>query len=323
MKDLSGCRVLVTARSFGAADPRLKQDLEAAVGEVRYNPYGRAFTQEEFRRHLPGVDGLIAGVDVIDAAVLASAGRLRVIARYGTGTDQVDLKAAHDRGIVVTNTPGANAASVADLAFGMLMNLARPMLQAVMETRAGHWPRLEGVTLQGQVLGLLGFGAVGQEMARRAAGFGMVILAYDPAPREAAAFELGVRLCSVQEVLAEADFLSLHMPLTGETAGFLNEHTIPVLKRGVCLINTARAGLVDERALLQALDEGKIRGAALDCVSVEPPGPDSPLLRQRAVLLTPHMGAHTEDALNRMGHMALENCLAVLRGLEPPNRVHC
>ncbi|MBN1266675.1 MAG: phosphoglycerate dehydrogenase [Anaerolineales bacterium] len=321
MKDISSCKVLVTARSFGTGDSALKGDLESAVGEVVYNPFGRAFSYEDFEKYLPGVDGLIAGVDVIDARVLGLANRLRVIARYGAGVDQVDIQFAQDRGIVVTNTPGANAAAVAELAFGMMLSLARRIPEAVAATRAGKWPRVDGVSLQGQVLGLMGFGAVGQEMARRAAGFGMVILAYDPAPLESAALELGVRLCSPEEVLEQSDFLSLHMPLTDETQGFLNSETIPFLKRGAFLINTARNGLVEETALLQALNKGFIKGAALDCFSKEPPDPDSSLLKHPAVLVTPHMGAHTDGAVNKMGRMALENCLAVLRGLEPPNRV--
>jgi D-3-phosphoglycerate dehydrogenase len=321
MKDISGCRVLVTARSFGVSDPSMKTDLEAAVGEVIYNPFNRPFTYDEFEKYLPGVDGLIAGVDVIDEKALNLADRLRVIARHGTGVDQVDIQAAQDRGIVVTNTPGANSASVAELAFGLMLNLARRIPEAVAATRAGTWPRIDGVSLQGQVLGLVGFGAIGQEMARRAAGFGMAILAYDPAPVEAAALELGVRLCSPQEVLEEADFLSLHTPLTDETRGFLNAQTMQLLKPGVFLINTARSGLVDEEALLEALNQGLIKGAAMDVFYKEPPDPESPLLAHPAVLVTPHMGAYTSGAVNNMGRIAMENCLAVLRGLNPPNRV--
>jgi len=321
MKDISSCRVLVTARSFGTADPALKPYLEEAVGEVVYNPFGRPFSCEEFEQYLPGMDGLIAGVDVIDEKVLNMADRLRVIARHGTGVDQVDIQAALDRSIVVTNTPGANAAAVAELAFGLMLALARQIPEAAAATKAGNWPHLDGFTLEGHVLGLMGFGAVGQEMARRAAGFGMAILAYDPAPVEAAALELGVRLCSPQEVLEEAGFLSLHMPLIDETRGFLNTQTMQFLKPGVFLINTARSGLVDEHALLQALNQGLIRGAAMDVFYKEPPDPASPLLSHPAVLVTPHLGAHTDGAVNNMGRMAIENCLAVLRGLNPPNRV--
>ncbi len=321
MKDVKECRVLVTARSFGAADPALRAELESAVGEVIYNPYGRPFTVEEFAEHLPGVDGMIAGVDTINRSVLESGDSLRVIARYGTGYDRVDLQAAGERGIVVTNTPGANASSVADLAFGLLLSLARHIPEAVFEMRQGGWPRLDGTALQGRVLGLMGFGAIGQEMAKRAAGFGMAVLAYDPAPQEAAAFELGVRLCTVPELLAEADFLSLHMPLTEDTRGFLNQDTIRSLKPGAYVINTARGALIDEAALLDALDDGHLQGAALDTFETQPPDPDSPLRKHPAVLTTPHMGAHSDGAVNLMGRMALDNCLAVLRGMEPPNRV--
>lgn len=321
MKPLKACRVLVTPTSFGRHDPTLRQRLEAEVGEVLYNPTGRPLTAEELIPLVPGVDGYIAGLDAISRAVIEAADSLRVIARYGVGVDAVDLEAARQRGIIVTNTPGANTNSVAELTIALMLALARRIPEAVQTTRLGGWPRLSGVSLEGKVVGLIGFGAIGRQVARRLRGFDCTLLAYDPFPDEVKAEELGVRLTSLDEVVQQADFLSLHCPATDETRGMVNEAFLRKMKEGAFLINTARGELIDESALLQALQSGRLSGAALDVFSRQPPEPDNPLLKLPQVILTPHMGAHTDGAIQAMGWGALENCLAVLRGQEPPNRV--
>lgn len=161
MPDLKSCRVLVTPRSYGQHDPRLRAELERAVGEVIYNPHGRILTAEEVRALIAKCDGIIAGLEPLDRSVIEAAPRLRVIARYGVGVDNVDLKAARERGIIVTNTPGANAGAVAELAVGLILSLARMIPAADRAVRAGQPVRVQGVSLQGKVIGLLGLGAVG------------------------------------------------------------------------------------------------------------------------------------------------------------------
>lgn len=321
MKDLRACRVLVTPRSFGKYDPRLKAELEAAVGEVVYNPLGRSLTSAEVRELLPGCDGYIAGLDIIDRAALETADRLRVIARYGVGVDQVDLEAASEKGIVVTNTPGVNATAVAELTIGLMLALARMIPLANQEIRAGRPARAEGVSLEGKVVGLLGLGAVGRQVARRLQGFECTVLAYDPAVEAAIAREAGAVLCPQEEVISGSDFLSLHVPLLPQTRGMVNADFLARMKRGAFLINTARGELVDEEALFATLQSGHLRGAALDVFAQEPPGPDHPLLSLPQVIATPHIGAHTDAAINAMGWGALRDCLAVLRGEEPLHRV--
>ncbi|MDH7485077.1 MAG: phosphoglycerate dehydrogenase [Anaerolineae bacterium] len=321
MRDLRSCRVLVTPRSFGKYDPRLKAELEAAVGEVVYNPLGRSLTSAEVRALLPGCDGYIAGLDIIDRAALEAADRLRVIARYGVGVDQVDLEAAGEKGVVVTNTPGVNATAVAELTVGLMLALARMIPLANQEIRAGRPARAEGVSLEGKVVGLLGLGAVGRQVARRLRGFECTVLAYDPAVDAATAREFGALLCPQEEVISRSDFLSLHVPLLPETRGMVNADFLARMKRGAFLINTARGELVDEEALFAALQSGHLRGAALDVFAQEPPGPDHPLLSLPQVIATPHIGAHTDAAINAMGWGALRDCLAVLRGEEPLHRV--
>jgi D-3-phosphoglycerate dehydrogenase len=313
--------VLVTATSFGKNDPEMKCRLEASVSDVIYNTSNKPLSSVDLKSMLPGIHGLIAGVDVIDRAALEAANCLRVIARYGVGTDRVDLVAAREKGIVVTNTPGANSASVADLTIGLILSLARHIPEAAASTRAGEWPRLAGVTLEGKTVGLIGLGAIGKQVARRLVGFDCHVLAFDPYPDIEFATRVGVGLVALEEVVAKSDFLSLHLPLLPDTRGLVGREMISCMKDGVFLINTARGELVDENALLEALTAGKLAGAALDVFPEEPPGPGNPLLKLPNVIVTPHCASHTDGAMNAMGWEALEDCLRVLRGEAPKHPV--
>ena len=319
--NLKTCRVLVTATSYGKNDPTLRTFLEEQVGEVIYNTTGKPLSAEQLCELLPGVDGYIAGLDEINAHALAAASRLKVISRYGVGVDNVDLDAAKARGIIVTNTPGANSVSVAELAIGLMLSLLRSIPQAVNATRRGEWPRLSGKSLEGRTVGLLGLGSIGRQVARRLAGFDCRILAYDPRPDEDFARSQGVQLLPLEEVLAQADILSLHLPATAETRGMVNDGFLARMKPGAYLINTARGELIDEDALLRALQSGHLAGAALDAFSQQPPDPANSLLTLPQVLVTPHTGAHADSATNNMGWMAVRDCLAVLRGEDPKFRV--
>lgn len=318
---LKECRLLVTPTSYGKNDPRLKSDLEAMVGEVTYNSTGKPLTSTQVRDLLPGIDGYIAGLDAIDAAALAAGNRLRVIARYGVGVDNVDLEVAKHRKIVVTNTPGANSVSVAELALGLMLALARQIPEAVEAVHLGKWPRYSGLSLEGKTVGILGLGAIGRQLVRRLQGFDCRIIAHEPIVDAAAANSLGVELLSMREVIGQADFLSLHVPLLPETRGLVNAEFLSQMKPGSFLINTARGEVIDEGALLGALRSGHLRGAGLDTFAQEPPHPDNPLLRLPQVVATPHLGAMTDGATGNMGWMAMQDCLAVLKDEEPAHRV--
>ena len=321
MKLLADCHVLVTPTSYARHDGRLRTELESCVGRVTYNTTGKPLSSAQLAELLPGVDGFIAGLDAIDAAALAEADSLRVIARYGVGVDNVDLEAAAARGIVVTNTPGANATSVAELTVTLLLLLARPVLPAAAATRAGQWPRTSGLSLAGKTVGLLGLGAIGREVAGRLSGFDCRLLGYDVAPDEGFARSHQVTLVALEELLAQSDFLSLHVPLLPATRGFVDEAFLAAMKPGAYLINTARGELVDEAALLRALESGHLAGAALDAFVQEPPDAGSPLLALPQVIATPHMGAHTDGSTTAMGRMALADCLAVLENRPPRYRL--
>jgi D-3-phosphoglycerate dehydrogenase len=319
--DIKKCTVLVSPTSFTQGDPSVQEMLESSVGSVIYNTTGKRLSAAQLREMLKGVDGYIAGVDEVSADVFASADRLKVISRYGVGVDSVDLEAAKQHGVIVTNTPGANSVSVAELALGLALDLARGITSAVGQTRGGGWPRSSGVSLKGKTFGIVGLGAVGRELALRLKGFELRTVAYDPFPNREFAAANGIELRDLNEVLAVSDIISLHLPATVETRGMVNVRFLAAMKSGAFLINTARGELVDEAALKQALDDGRLQGAALDVLTDEPPLASDPLLTDPRVIVTPHMAAHTDDAMVAMGRMATEDCLAVLRGEKPAHRV--
>lgn len=319
--DLSQACMLVTPTSYGKNDPRLKTELEALTGSVTYNPTGKPLSSNEVAALLQGVDGYIAGLDAIDRSALAKADKLKVISRYGVGVDNVDLEAAKEKGIVVTNTPGANSVSVAELALSLILALARQIPDAVQAVRQGKWPRLNGISLEDKTIGILGLGAIGKKLARRLAGFDCHLLAYDPFADTTFAIENGITLESLDKVIEKSDFISLHLPLLPETRGLVNAEFLAHMKEGAFLINTSRGEIVDETALLHALESGHLRGAGLDAFMVEPPDPTNPLLRLQQVAATPHLGAQTDGATRNMGWLAMKDCLAVLRGEKPIYRV--
>ena len=317
MKPLTEMVVLVTPRSFGIDDPSLREELEAAVGEVRYNERGRPLRADELRSEIEGVDGMIAGLDDIDASVLRQASRLRVIARYGVGTNNVDLEAATSQGVMVTNTPSANTQAVAELTIGLFFALARSIPQVDEAVHNGEWPTRRGIEVAGRTVGMLGFGRIGQAVARHARALGCAVVAHDPYADEATAEAQNIRLDSLDAVLDVADFLSLHLPVTAETGGMVDYSFLQRMKPGGYLVNTARGELVVEEDLIRALDEGLLRGAALDSLREEPPPPGHPFLARSDIILTPHMGAHTVEAAAAMGRDALVDLLAVLNGQSP------
>ena len=238
----------------------------------------------------------------VTADVLAKPGRLKVIGRAGTGVDNIDLEAATRAGVVVLNTPGGNSLAAAELTISMLMALARHIPQANAALRAGRWERKEfmGIEVAGKVLGVMGLGRIGREVARRGVALDMEVTGYDPYVSSEAMADMGVCSGTMEEVLAAADFVSLHLPLTDETHQLMNADRFAAMKRGARLINCARGGLVDEEALLAALESGHLSGAALDVFASEPPS-DRRLVEHARVVSTPHLGASTVEAQERVG----------------------
>jgi D-3-phosphoglycerate dehydrogenase len=258
---------------------------------------------------------VIRSATKLDAALIERAEKLRVIGRAGVGVDNVDVDAATRRGIVVANAPDSTVIAAAEHTLGLLVALSRNIPQAHAELKQGRWERsaFSGVELAGKTLGVLGFGRIGQQVARRAQGLGMRVVAFDPFVAAERFRELGVeRAGGAEDVFGEADFLTLHLPLTGDTRSFLDADAFARMRGGVRIVNAARGDLVDEAALLEALRSGKVAGAALDVFSSEPYS--GPLLELDNVVVTPHLAASTEEAQDRAGVIVAEQVAAALEG---------
>jgi D-3-phosphoglycerate dehydrogenase / 2-oxoglutarate reductase len=254
--------------------------------------------------HLQSADALIVRSAVqVDADLLEHARKLRVIGRAGVGVDNIDLDAATRKGIAVMNTPGANAIAVAEHALALMLAMARHISRANELMHAGKWEKksLQGTELRGKTLGIVGLGRIGMEVARRARAFGMEIVAHDPFVSTAVAKEQGIRLAKLEEVYAAADYLTLHVGLTPQTAGMINADSVKRMKRGVRLVNCARGELVDEAALAQAVKQGLVAGAALD-VFTDEPLKNSPLTAVENIILTPHIAGSTSEAQEAVGY---------------------
>src|SRR5580700_8547794 len=252
---------------------------------------------------LADADALVVRSAVqVDDALMEHAPKLRVIGRAGVGVDNIDAEAATRRGIVVMNTPGANAVAVAELTIGLMIALARKVPAANATMHAGKWEKknLQGAELRGKTLGILGLGRIGLDVARRARGFGMEIIGTDPFVSAAVARENGITVVPIEELFAKADYLTLHVGLTPQTHGIINAKTLATMKKGVRIINCARGELVVEADLVAALKSGQVAGAALDVLTVEPPK-DSPYFGLDNVILTPHIAGSTAEAQEAVG----------------------
>ncbi len=307
-------KILVTPTSMQEGKENKAIDrLKDFSGDLIYNPYGRPLTQEELIPLLKDCDGYIAGLDEITKKVLSQCGKLKVISRYGAGVDRVDLAAARENKIIVTNTPGVNAVAVAELAFGMILSLARKITFLDQKTRNGEWVRSTGMELKSKTIGILGLGAIGKDLARYAQGFSMNVMAYDPYINEAYAKENNITVASFEQVIESCDVISLHLPLTDKTRHLIDRDVIGRMKRGALLVNTSRGGIIDEDAAYEGLKDGHLGGLALDAFEAEPPK-QSPLFQLENVVVTPHTGAHTKEATQNMADLAVENLIQVLSG---------
>ncbi len=301
-------KVLTTPRSYGKTDPAVFEMLEKAGLEVIRNETGGILDREAMKRLLADCEGVIVGVDPLDAQVMAAAPRLLAIAKYGVGVDNIDLEAARARGIKVSRTVGANAEAVADYAMTLMLAVARRAAAIDARCRRGDWGKITTRDVSGGVLGLLGLGAIGRLVARRAQGFGMTVMAYDPFWDEDYARVNGIVKASPEEICARADVISLHLPLTEETRGTIGAPELAQMKPDAILVNTARGGLIDENALLDALAAGRIYGAGVDAFAQEPPE-DPRWFTLENVVLGSHCAASTDGAARNMGRMATENLI--------------
>ena len=336
--------------------------LRTFAHELVFNPTGKPLAGRELIELLEGCDGVIAGLDdysaeVINATCTAGStgfagsadsavfidatdatgsadstvsagsphpgiGRLKVISRYGSGYDNIDLAAARANGVKICCTPGANAESVADLAFGLMLCLARRLPALDRKTKSGEWTRSIGIELFGKTIGIVGLGAVGKGVVKRAGGFSMRVLAYEVAPDIGYAKANNIALVSFDELIRASDIISLHIPLTSDTYHIINREVISRMKPGALLINTARGGLLDETAAYDALVSGRLGGLGLDAYEEEPPK-SSPLFSLDNVVLTPHTGSHTADATANLAEMSVRNLIDILSGRPCKYIINC
>jgi phosphoglycerate dehydrogenase-like enzyme len=280
-------------------------------------PGDHTLREEELRDGLPIADALLAGGERISAELLDLAPKLRVIARTGVGYDAIDVAAASARRIPVVITPGTNQGSVAEMTFALLLALSRNVVQNDRLIHAGGWSRKLVAPLRAKTLGLVGLGRIGRAVATRAIAFEMEVIAFDPVADDAFDRQHGVKRVGLEELLAESDIVSLHLPLTAETRGLINRETLARMKPGSYLINTSRGGLVVESDLRDSLISGHLAGAGLDVLNSEPPEPGNPLLGLPNVVLSPHLGGIDTKAMADMADLAASCIVSLYRGTWP------
>ncbi|XP_062226953.1 D-3-phosphoglycerate dehydrogenase 3, chloroplastic-like [Phragmites australis] len=307
----AGKPTVLVAEKLGAAGLALLREFANVDCSYGLSP-------EELRAKISLCDALIvrSGTKVGRDVFEASGGRLRVVGRAGVGIDNVDLAAATEHGCLVVNAPTANTVAAAEHGVALLTAMARNVAQADASLKAGKWQRNKyvGVSLVGKTLAILGFGKVGSEVARRVKGLGMHVIAHDPYASADRARAIGVELVSMEEAMTTADFISLHMPLTPATNKMLNDEAFSKMKKGVRIINVARGGVIDEEALVRALDSGIVAQAALDVFTKEPPAPDDKLVLHENVTVTPHLGASTVEAQEGVAIEIAEAVIGALKG---------
>ena len=269
-----------------------------------------------YAKDLHDADALLVRSAVkVNQDVLSKAPKLRVIGRAGVGVDNVDLKAATAAGVLVMNTPGGNAVSVAEHTLGLMLAMARSIPQANASTKGGKWEKKKflGTELRGKTLGVMGLGSIGRGVVKRARAFGMKMVATDPFVSSQSAADLGITLVSREELYAQSDYITLHVALTTETQGMINDTTLAMMKKGVRIVNCARGELMDGDALRRAIESGHVGGAALDVFQTEPPAAGEPLLALESVLATPHIGGSTEEAQEIVGVRIVEQVVEYLQ----------
>ncbi|MDG0813337.1 phosphoglycerate dehydrogenase [Cohnella rhizosphaerae] len=312
-------KVLVTATNYSALCAEAKQLLEDAGCEIVENQLGRPHTYEELIPLVGDIDAVVAGVDTWDEAVFKHAPKLKAIARFGVGVDNIDLAQAKAYGIQVTNVPGGNANAVAELTVGLILSMMRNIPALQESAKRAYWDRRVGVELAGRTVGLLGFGNIAQMVARKLQGFDVKLIAYDKFPSAAKAEALGVELVDSDEVLKQSDVVSMHLPSLKETHHMMSDAQFGLMKESAYFVNTARGALVDEQALYRALQGGRIAGAAIDVYEREPVAADNPLLKLDNLLATPHTAAETEETYRRVGLATAQALLDVFEGRKPAN----
>ncbi len=301
-------KALITPRSFGKTDPEVFEILKKTGLELVWNDTGSILNKAQMKKMLENCDGIIVGVDPLDADIIETSPKLKAIAKYGVGVDNIDLTAAEKHGIKVSRTTGANSDAVADYTMALMLSVARKVLQIDAGCRNGDWKKITTIDLNHKTIGIFGLGAIGKLVAKRAQGFDMKVLAYDVCWDSQYADQHRIEKAEPEEIFRQADFISLHLPLTPETRDFVGTYEISLMKPTAIFVNTARGEIVNEDALLAALQEGKIYGAGIDAFREEPPA-NKAWFELENVVIGSHCAASTVGAIENMGRNAAWNLI--------------
>lgn len=309
-------KILITSRSFGKTSNEPFKILQNSG--IEYTLMGTNFDDNTFKEVIPEYDGLIIGAHEFCVEDMENCPNLKIICKHGAGLDNIHLEDAKRLGITITNVPAMNGNAVADLTFGHILNISRGISTTNTQVHNGQWKSFIGKDVYKKSLGLIGFGAIAKNVARRAKGFDMAVKAYDPfvteVPEE---FKSFVELCDLEDVLKTSDIVSIHVPLLDSTRNLLNKESMAKMKQGAYLVNTSRGGIVNEEDLFEYLSNGHLGGAAIDVVENEPMAKDHKLLTLDNFVVTPHIGMYSLEAINAVSMVCAENITKKLRGETP------
>lgn len=317
-------KVLVTSINFGSTSKEPVEYLKNHGCEIVDNPYhGKKPSENDLLSIVGDVDAVIIGNDVFNANVLKQAPKLKVINKAGVGVDNIDIDYASELGIAVTNTPGTNVNAVADLTFGLMLAVTKRIVYTHKRiTDKNMWPLDRNNDLAEKTIGIIGLGRIGKGVALRAKGFSMRILASEPNPDMDFVKNHGIEVVEIDELVKEADFITLHLPKTPSTVNIIDRRRIAMMKPSAILVNTARGGLVDEEALYDALATGRLRGAGLDVLEEEPPKSRPKLFDLDNLVITSHSGGNSLEAIEAVSWVSAQNVVDILQGRDCPNQVN-
>lgn len=308
-------KVLITPRGFANCGLDQVKYMESKGLSVHYNNTGKQYTKEEFHKLAADADAIIVGVDMIDRELMEKCPKLKVICKFGVGTDNIDLDCAKERGIFVGRTVGSNSKSVAEHVIALMFAESKNLYATFKEVKEHKWKKPTGEEVSGKTLGIIGFGMIGKEIATFANGLSMKVYAYDAFEiADEVAKKYNVEKKSFEEIISESDYITLHVPLLDSTKNMISKEEFKKMKKGACLINAARGGIVDEEALYEALANKEIRSACFDVYSSEPPAFDDKLIKLDNFFLTPHTAARTVESEKRTCKMSTEIIIEHLLG---------
>lgn len=312
-------KVLVTASNYSKYCAQAKQKLEKAGFQVDENTTGKRYTEEQLIQIVPEYDAAIVGMDPWTKKVISNATKMKIIAKFGVGYDNIDVQAAKENGIVVTYAKGQNAVSVAELAFTLIMNVLKNIPEFDTDTKNGIWDRELQHEIQSKTIGLYGFGNIAQRLAKMLQGFSVNLIAYDPYFNYEIAKELNVKYVEQDKLISTSDILSLHLPGFKENTHIINQTVLANMKKGVILINTSRGNLVDLNALNESIQNNHLLGAGLDCYEKEPVQETLELFNNKRIVCTPHCGGKTWEAYERISNSTAQNIIDIFNGKTPKN----